>query len=546
MLTTPLNALIVVIGSRGPGGPRARAGSSPMISADQETPGQGRALHHLRDYAQGAPGCSLPLPQLEGRPMSRVIHLLLAVALFSPVPAMGQQAERFDYWQWNRDLVQRGVQAILMCNGLFTSNRTLAQVFRQELAYLVDPIGTPRGGDYLIDRDRKAVAVGDDGAVPTMRAAYREGIGCVILAPDQTFEDISSLPEQTLAPPPGDPATILWPDGDLVPQGTPPPDIDEAALQEASAWAFDRESPEQVTLSLLIVHKGRIIHERYAPGVEMSTKTRTWSTAKSIAVTLLGILADEGRISLDEPLGFEWLPQVRSPETDPRNVITLRHLLNMSSGLETVDNGGLEYATGSGLAYWAGASSVKGAMSRALIRRPGTYWDYENYDTLLAVYLMKLALGDEQTYLEFPRRALLDRIGMRNTLVSTDRFGDFILSSQVYTNARDLARFGLLYQQGGVWNGERIISEEWIDFVRTPAPATAQRGNQYGGQWWLVPDSRTDVPHDAYSTAGNRGQYVIVVPSQELVIVRRGLDYGRQGFDRWDLTREVLKAFPPR
>jgi CubicO group peptidase (beta-lactamase class C family) len=215
----------------------------------------------------------------------------------------------------------------------------------------------------------------------------------------------------------------------------------------------------------------------------------------------------------------------------------------MSSGLYPVDNAGLEYATGSGLAYWAGASSVRGALSRALIREPGTSWDYENYDTLLAVWAMRQALGDHRIYLEFPRRALLDRIGMRNTLVSTDRFGDFILSSQVYTNARDLARFGLLYLNNGVWKGERILSEEWIDFVRTPAPATAERGNQYGGQWWLVPDNRTDVPADSYSTAGNRGQYVIVVPSHDLVIVRRGLDYGRQGFDRWDLVREVLKAF---
>ncbi len=257
------------------------------------------------------------------------------------------------------------------------------------------------------------------------------------------------------------------------------------------------------------------------------------------------MLVDEGRLSLDAPLGFEWLPRVRSPETDPRNAITLRHVLNMSSGLDPVDNSGLEYATGSGLAYWAGASSVEGALRRALIREPGTYWDYENYDTLLGVLAMKLALGGGQAYLEFPRKALLDRIGMRNTLVSTDRFGDFVLSSQVYTNARDLARFGMLYEQGGVWNGERLLSEEWIEFVRTPAPATAERGTMYGGQWWLVPDDRTDVPKDAYSTAGNRGQYVVVVPSHDLVIVRRGLDWGRQGFNQWDLTREVLKAVKP-
>jgi CubicO group peptidase (beta-lactamase class C family) len=157
---------------------------------------------------------------------------------------------------------------------------------------------------------------------------------------------------------------------------------------------------------------------------------------------------------------------------------------------------------------------------------------------------MKNAIGDDKAYLEFPRKALLDKLGMRNTFLSVDRFGDFILSSQVYTNARDLARFGMLYEQNGIWNGERIISEQWIEFVRTPAPSTADRGNFYGGQWWLVPDDRNDVPKDAYSTAGNRGQYVIVVPSHDLVIVRRGLDYGRQGFNRWDLTREVLMALP--
>jgi CubicO group peptidase (beta-lactamase class C family) len=215
----------------------------------------------------------------------------------------------------------------------------------------------------------------------------------------------------------------------------------------------------------------------------------------------------------------------------------------MSSGLYPVDSLGMEYVTGSGMSYWAGASSAEGARQRGLVRKPGSYWDYENYDTLLAVYAMKKALGSDQAYTEFPRKALLDRIGMRNTLVSTDRFGDFILSSQVYTNARDLARFGLLYLQDGVWNGERLISEDWIEFVRTPAPASAAIKHEYGGQFWLVPDDRDDVPRDAYTTAGNRGQYVIIVPSHDLVIVRRGLDYGKQGFDQWDLAREVLKAF---
>ncbi len=211
----------------------------------------------------------------------------------------------------------------------------------------------------------------------------------------------------------------------------------------------------------------------------------------------------------------------------------------MSSGLEPIDNQRLEYATGSGLGYWAGASSVRLALDRGLIREPGTSWDYENSETLLAVRKMKEVLGSTEAYHTFPRKALLDRIGMRNTLLSTDRFGDFVLSSQVYTNARDLARFGLLYQQGGTWNGERIISQEWVDFVTTPAPATVGLGSFYGGQFWLVPTDRDDVPADAYTTAGNRGQFVIIAPSHDLVIVRRGLDWGRQGFDEWDLLREV-------
>lgn len=475
--------------------------------------------------------------------MKRLAVVSLAFMTFVSAAASGQQKETYDYWRFNRDLIRYGQQAIFMCNGLFTSHRTLQQVFAQELAYLEEPVGTPDGGDYVVDGDRKTVAIGGAGTIPAMRAAFRDGLGCIILAPDQTFEDVDSLPILDTPPPPGDPATIPWPDGDRIDDTSLPPGVDAAALQAASDWAFHRDSPEQVTLSLLIVKGGRILHERYAPGVDRTTRTRTWSTAKSIAVTLIGMLVDQGRLKLDEPLGFDWLPEVQSKESDPRRAITLRHVLNMSSGLYPIDDDNLEYATGSGLSYWAGASSIEGMRNRGLVREPGTYWDYENYDTLLAVYAMKLALG-EKAYPGFPRRALLDRIGMRSTLLGTDRFGNFILSSQVYTNARDLARFGLLYLQGGMWNGERLLSQEWIDFVRTPAPATATRGNFYGGQWWLVPDSRTDVPKSAYSTDGNRGQYVIVVPTHDLVIVRRGLDYGRQGFNQWDLLREVLKAMP--
>jgi CubicO group peptidase (beta-lactamase class C family) len=467
----------------------------------------------------------------------RTLPLLLAGWL--PLAAPAQPA---DYFEANREMVRRGVQAVLTCNGLFTSQRTPEQVFAQELAYMAPHIGTAQGGDYRVHRDRRAVEIGTPGNPPVMRAAFREGIGCVVMAPDQGLDDIDTLPRVDIPPPARDPSALPWPDGDRVAETALPPAVDAAALQAASDWAFERPTPEQVTLSLLVVHGGHIVHERYAPGVDRHTRTRTWSTAKSIAATLIGILVDRGELQLDAPLGIDWLPELAAPEQDPRHAITLRHVLNMSSGLYPVDSFGMEYATGSGLAYWAGASSVDGARNRGLVRAPGVHWDYENYDTLLAVYAMKRRFASAEDYRLFPYRELLGRIGMHSTLLSTDRFGDFILSSQVYTNARDLARFGLLYLNGGEWNGERIVSREWIDFVRTPAPASAARGHDYGGQWWLVPDDRDDVPRDAYATAGNRGQYVIVAPSHDTVIVRRGLDYGAQGFDRWDLTREVLKA----
>ncbi len=466
----------------------------------------------------------------------------LFIALLVTLASIAPASLATDYFQPQRQLIRNGVQAVLACNGLFTSHRTLEQVRKQELAYLQRFSANTEAGAMRVDKKLQRVTVGDALKGDAISAVFREGIGCVVMAPEQSAEDIPSLPELTLAPPAGDAAVLPWPMGDLVVDTPLPPEVDATALAAAADWAFDRDTPEQDTISLLVLHRGNIILERYAEGFDQHTRTRTWSTAKSIAATLIGMLVAEQKLALDEPLKLPWLPAMPAAESDPRDAITLRHVLHMSSGLYPVDSFDMEYANGSGLSYWAGASSVEGALQRGLVRKPGAFWDYENYDTLLAVYAMKRALGTE-AYRTYPRKALLDKLGMRNTLVSTDRFGDFIFSSQVYTNARDLARFGQLYLQNGRWQGEQLLSPQWIDFIRTPAPATAEDGNFYGGQWWLVPDERKqEVPADAYSTAGNRGQFVIVVPSHDVVIVRRGLDYGEQGFDRWELTREVLKA----
>ena len=144
---------------------------------------------------------------------------VLGLLVSAPVAAQ-QQEESFDYWQPQREMIQHGLQAVLMCNGLFTSDRTLEQVFAQELKYLKQPVGTALGGDYEVDWDAKTVAVGVPGRTPVMRAAFRRGIGCVILAPDQSFELVDDLPILELAPLAGDPAQIPWPTGDLI-ESTP-------------------------------------------------------------------------------------------------------------------------------------------------------------------------------------------------------------------------------------------------------------------------------------------------------------------------------------
>lgn len=480
--------------------------------------------------------------------------------------------ERFEYHAYTNALVDRGAQALHTCNGLFVSHRTLEQIYGGELRAAG---GRPLPPERVeIDRARQVVSVGvgaNDG-VPVMRAALRQGLGCVVMAPDQTLADVDKLPILRTPPLPGDPATIPWPDGDLVPSKPLATGVSRQGLEAAGRWAFDRAShgghAGQVTLSLLVVHRGDIVFERYADGVDFKTRTRTWSAAKSIAGTLIGIAVGRGMLRLDEPLPISWppdelnelhyrhrsrMPMVtlepwppanRSPAPDPRRRITLRHVLNMSSGLYPVDN---EYggSIGSGLSYFGGWNSAYQAADRGLVREPGTVWDYENYDTLLGMLALKTAIGDDAAYLEFPRRELFDKIGMRNTVPGVDRFGNFVLSSQVYTNARDMARLALLYLNRGVWNGERLLPESWVDFSRTAAPSTAQFGNFYGGQWWLVQDARTDVPQDAYTMAGAQGQYAIVVPSHDLVIVRRGLDSGAPGFPTWDLVAQVIKALPP-
>ena len=179
--------------------------------------------------------------------------IILPLVLLMTCTSEAQQTDDFDYFTANRSLIRNGVQAVLMCNGLFTSGRTLKQVFKQELAYLREPVGTVDGGEFLINDELKAVAIGGPESGPIVRAAFREGIGCVVMAPNQNFDDIDSLPVLKLPYSAENPESMPWPNGDVVKKQPLPDNIDFAALNAASEWTFDRELPQQDTLSLIIV-----------------------------------------------------------------------------------------------------------------------------------------------------------------------------------------------------------------------------------------------------------------------------------------------------
>lgn len=505
-------------------------------------------------------------------PRSRsAVQALLATALLAASllahPLSGQ--EGYDVHHPTAQLTQYGQQALTLCNGLFVSERDLEEIYEGELARMSRPLAPSR---IRIDESTRGVEVGVGGNDPTpvMRAVWREGLGCIVLSPDQGLEDAEGLPSLPTRERHQDPETIPWPRGDRIEDAPPPSDVEIGALEAAWDWARNREAhgghADQETLSLLVVHRGRIVFEDYAPGIEVGTMTRTWSAAKSLAATLIGIGVDRGLLELDAPLSFEWRPDElneyrrrhasgfdmiswedwppgdQAPAPDPRSRITLRHVLHMSSGLYPVDN---EWgsAMGSSLCYFGGWDCGAAARDRGLVREPGALWDYENHDTLLGVLALRSALDDDEAFLRFPREALLDRLGMHHTVPGVDRFGTYVMSSQVYMNARDLARLGLLHLQEGVWEGEQVVSRDWVHFVRTPAPSTEDFGHFYGGQWWLVPDDRSELPQDAYTAAGAGGQYAIVVPSHDLVVVRRGLDRG-SALSAWDLLEQVLEAFP--
>ena len=321
--------------------------------------------------------------------------------------------------------------------------------------------------------------------------------------------------------------------------------VNRERLQTALDRAFAEPNPvrQRRTRAVVIVHRGRIVAERYATGIGPDTPLPGWSMTKSVMNALAGILVKEGRLSTDAPVPVaEW-----QRPGDPRGRITLDHLLRMSSGLRFDEDMTNPLAD---VTYMLlGVSNMASyAAKKELEAAPGTKWQYSSGGSIIIARLMRSVLADDREYLRLPRRALFDRIGMTGATLEADASGTFVGSSFMYATARDWARFGLLYLQDGVWEGQRILPEGWVAYTRSPTPADPRK--RYGAHFWLdVPDEyrRTDgsLPSDAFHAVGHEAQFVTIVPSHEAVIVRLGLTRYPDAWDHAAFVREMLAALGP-
>ncbi|MEL7546725.1 MAG: serine hydrolase [Pseudomonadota bacterium] len=453
--------------------------------------------------------------------------LVLAIA---PMAAhAGPQADTEEMYK----ALAAGYKALATCSAVFVAEQDRAEIDANELdgvytdyePYMSDV------SDANIDERQRVVSVRFDFDRPPRLAVHRLGMGCALLpvgakpsATDwlQTYAGLK--PDQSR-----DVSTAL---GDRVMLTTNTIALDR--LNAPISFAFDGQTYGEGTRTsaVVLVHKGEVIAEQYARGIDADTPQRTWSVAKSLTSTVLGAAMQQGLIGLDN----EALIAAFNRGGDPRRSITMRNALNMVSGLESGDSG-----SRTDRIYFGGVAAADMLPARALEAAPGSRFKYSNYDTLLAMRYLREALNDDPTYHRFPYDAVLNVIGARSTTLETDWLGDFVSSSQVWMTARDMARMGQLYLQDGQWGGNQILHPDWIEFVRTPGPDQPVGTElRYGGGFWLMGHLQ-GIPENTIAALGSRGQLMVVVPQYELVIVRRGFDpSGGNRFDTVAFTQDIV------
>lgn len=432
--------------------------------------------------------------------------------------------------------VMTGMGAKTMCSCVFVTHRTPESVLEKELR--VFP-GLTWADIALNQKDSSVTA---SLLWNTSKAIYRKGLGCTLLYEKSE----QAVRGQKINRPDVIPAvnqdTIPWPQGNKL-DTSKLGGINYTALEKAIDEAFVDIDPLNPihTHAVVVVYKGELIAERYAAGFNYNSRLMGWSMTKSIANALVGILAKENKLDVDDPAPVqEW-------QNDDRKKITINHLLNGTSGLAWSESYFNPVAPFHQM-FIRSDDKAAYAASLGLEEHPGTFFEYSSANTNLLSRIIRHEVGDENYY-RFPYEKLFHKIGMNHAIIEPDASGTFVLSSYFYASARDWARFGLLYLNDGVWNGERILPEGWVTYSTTPAPPAPKQ--EYGAQIWLNYGSKNNpeekefpgLPNEAFLFEGFERNSVVIIPSKELVVVRLGVTHNKN-FNHGNLINGVIAALP--
>jgi len=435
-----------------------------------------------------------------------------------------------------------GYKAKILCSGIFVSGRDAQSVLEQDLVF--HPLFKLIKAE--VDYDQKTVNTSLLGLVKA-RAVYIEKLGGILLS-GASEESIRSWPVSIPEPQPANPEEVPWPAGDLLSESENLDEIDLSLLSKALDKAFEEPDPKKPlrTRAVAVVYKGDLIAERYAPGITKDMPLIGWSMSKSITSALVGLRVKQGKLDIHTPAP---VPEWQNPN-DPRKDITLNHLLQMSSGLEFDETYESDPLSDVNTMLFTKEDMGAFAAGFPLQAEPGTVWSYSSGTTNIISRIIRHSFDSDEEYLAFPRQALFNKIGMRNAVLEPDASGTFSGASYCYATARDWARFGLLCLNNGVWEGEQILPEDWVEYTTTPAPAS--RKGEYGAQFWLNKGSPEDpkdrkypkLPRDAFFCLGHNSQSVTVIPSKQLVVVRLGWTT-KGGWNLEEFIVDILNAIKP-
>lgn len=438
------------------------------------------------------------------------------------------------FYCWRSFPIISGYGAKNLCSAVFVAHQREEQAKGQDLGFFPMTLGT-----FTVDYKDSSVT-GSVWGLAKKKAIYRNGLG-VTLVNGLSEADIRRQAFVLAAAPVVDADSIAWPMGDRVADSIPE-GLDTAVLRAAVERGFvDKDSLRPVyTRSVVVIYKGQLVAEHYAPGFSSSNRFQGWSMSKSLTSALTGLLVKWGKLDVEAPAPVpEW-----SDVQDPRHAIRLKDILQQNTGLDFLEDYS-KYCDATRMLFQE--ADMGGFTARHLLKKkPGTEFYYSSGNSNILARIIRKTVG-EAGYHAFPYDSLFYKLGMYSMVLEPDASGTFVGSSYSYATARDWARFGLLYLNRGKWMGEQVLPEAWVKESTTPVE-DAQKG-QYGYMFWLNAGPRGDVtgreypsvPADMFCADGFQGQRVYVVPSKQLVVVRLGLTQ-HSNFDQNQFLSDVLKA----